>query len=132
MRARAVLLLIAASCSGGEDATGGVGPEAGPKGPKPPGAACNEDTECESTCTAGRCALPTITDKKLSPSLGETDVDTGPLPNVALVGYSFEGHSRRSEAYLASTTEDESKLVAGDIKPVTFPYGKVGGRCARF
>ena len=56
---------------------------------------------------------------------------TGNLPHIALVGYSFEGHARRSEAYLASNDGDESRLVPGDLKPVTFQYGKVGGRCAR-
>ncbi len=56
---------------------------------------------------------------------------TGSLPHVALVGYSFEGHARRSEAYLSSTDGDETKIPAGDLKPITFQYGKVGGRCAR-
>lgn len=56
---------------------------------------------------------------------------TGMLPHVALVGYSFEGHSRRSEAYLASLDGAESRIGAGDLKPVSFQYGKVGGRCAR-
>lgn len=53
---------------------------------------------------------------------------TGNLPHVALVGYSFEGHNRRSEAYLAG---NNANIAAGDLKPVTFQYGKVGGRCAR-
>lgn len=56
---------------------------------------------------------------------------TGKLQHVALVGYSFEGHSRRSEAYLAAANDDESLLKPGDLKPVSFQYGKVGGRCAR-
>lgn len=56
---------------------------------------------------------------------------TGDLPHVALVGYSFEGHYRRSEAYLASTDGDEAKLIPQDLKPVTFQYGKLTGRCAR-
>jgi hypothetical protein len=55
----------------------------------------------------------------------------GALPHVALVGYSFEGHSRRSEAYLKNPTPDDTKLAASDLKPATFQYGKVGGRCAR-
>jgi hypothetical protein len=80
MRAVAVLavVLCASSCGGGEDAPSGVGPDkAGPSGPKPPGAACSVDAECESTCTAGKCAVPTTTDNKKSPSLGETDIDCG-------------------------------------------------------
>jgi hypothetical protein len=56
---------------------------------------------------------------------------TGDLPYIALVGYSFEGHYRRSEAYLASVDGDEAKLGASDVKPATFQYGKLGGRCAR-
>lgn len=55
----------------------------------------------------------------------------GPLKHVALVGYSFEIHSRRSEAYLAGVVADESAIVPADAKPVSFQYGKVGGRCAR-
>jgi hypothetical protein len=47
------------------------------------------------------------------------------------VGYSFEGHARRSEAYLSSTTGNEALIGTGDLKPVSFQYGKVGGRCAR-
>ncbi len=55
-----------------------------------------------------------------------------PLPQVALVGYSFEGHQRRSEAYLSSADGNElARIAAGDLKPITFQYGKVGGRCAR-
>lgn len=56
---------------------------------------------------------------------------TGPLPHVALVGYSFEGHQRRSEAYLASLDGAETRIAAADLKPITFQYGKVGGRCVR-
>lgn len=55
----------------------------------------------------------------------------GALPQIALVGYSFEGHSRRSEDYLGSADGDEKRILPGDVKPVTFQYGKVGGRCAR-
>ncbi len=55
---------------------------------------------------------------------------SGQLPHIALVGYSFEGHARRSESYLAGNVA-ENKIAAGDLKPVTFQYGKVGGRCAR-
>ncbi len=56
---------------------------------------------------------------------------SGALPSVALVGYSFEGHARRSEAYLANVAMNEAVIAAGDLKAVTFQYGKVGGRCAR-
>jgi hypothetical protein len=55
----------------------------------------------------------------------------GSLPHIALVGYSFEGHARRSENYLGSASGDEALIAAADAKPVTFQYGKVGGRCAR-
>lgn len=55
----------------------------------------------------------------------------GALPHVALVGYSFEGHARRSEDFLGSGDGDEKRIVPNDTKPVTFQYGKVGGRCAR-
>jgi hypothetical protein len=56
---------------------------------------------------------------------------SGNLPHVALVGYSFEGHARRSENYLSNVAENELLIGAGDLKPVSFQYGKVGGRCAR-
>jgi hypothetical protein len=56
---------------------------------------------------------------------------TGDLPHIALVGYSFEAHARRSEGYLASLDGAETRIGAGDLKPITFQYGKVGGRCAR-
>jgi hypothetical protein len=56
---------------------------------------------------------------------------SGSLPHIALVGYSFEAHQRRSEAYLASLDGKETRISAGDLKPITFQYGKVGGRCAR-
>jgi len=56
---------------------------------------------------------------------------SGNLPHIALVGYSFEGHARRSEAYLSAAAENELLIGTGDLKPVTFQYGKVGGRCAR-
>ncbi len=55
----------------------------------------------------------------------------GALPHVALVGSSFEGHSRRSERYLSATAANEGLIAAGDLKPATFQYGKVGARCAR-
>lgn len=82
-----------------------------------------------------------VCDQTAAPGAGETACTrpngngvvryTGPLPHIALVGYSFEAHSRRSEAYLASADGAESRIARGDLKPVTFQYGKVGGRCAR-
>ncbi len=57
---------------------------------------------------------------------------TGQLPQIAMVGYSFEGHQRRSEGYLASDDGNETtRLLVPDLHPATFQYGKVGGRCAR-
>jgi hypothetical protein len=50
----------------------------------------------------------------------------GPLPHLPLVGYSWEGHARYNEAYLAGNAANPSNW-----KPVTFQYGKTGGRCAR-
>jgi hypothetical protein len=55
----------------------------------------------------------------------------GNTPPVALVGYSFEVHARRSEKYLSSATDDETLIATGDVKPAHFQYGKIGGRCAR-
>ena len=54
-----------------------------------------------------------------------------PLPQVALIGYSFEAHQRRSEGYLAAVASNEMSIGTGDLKPITFQYGKVGGRCSR-
>lgn len=89
----------------------------------------------------GRNAVTDVCDVSAGPGPGETPCTrrgqpgvlryAGALPHVALVGYSFEGHSRRSEAYLASLDGAESRIGAGDLKPVSFQYGKVGGRCAR-
>lgn len=53
------------------------------------------------------------------------------LPQIALVGYSFEAHQRRSEAYLSAVASNEMNIATGDLKPITFQYGKVGGRCSR-
>lgn len=55
----------------------------------------------------------------------------GELPQIALIGYSFEGHPRRSEAYLASDDGDEARLIPNNLHPATFQYGKLGGRCVR-
>ncbi len=80
-------------------------------------------------------------DTSASPGAGETGctrVDTGgvarngvlrysgPLPHLPLVGYSWEGHARYNEAYLAGRTANPNSW-----KPVTWQYGKAGGRCAR-
>lgn len=54
---------------------------------------------------------------------------TGDLPHIALIGYSFEGHTGLSEAFLGAPAMDESKGLS--LTPVTFQYGKVSGRCAR-
>ncbi len=90
---------------------------------------------------AGANAIVDVCDVSAAAGAGETACArrgragvrryAGALPHVALVGYSFEGHARRSEAYLASQDGAESRLVPGDLKPITFQYGKVGGRCAR-
>jgi len=82
-----------------------------------------------------------VCDQTASPGGGDTPCTrengngvlryTGDLPHIALIGYSFEVHQRRSEAYLASADGAESRIPAGDAKPITFQYGKVGGRCAR-
>ncbi|MBX3230119.1 MAG: hypothetical protein KIT84_25200 [Labilithrix sp.] len=53
----------------------------------------------------------------------------GDTPPIFLEGFSFEGHSLYSAAYLASDDGDEAKL--GGATPAHFQYGKVGGRCAR-
>lgn len=98
----------------------------------------------EAAWPVGTIPRPTrdVCDQSASPGPGETACSrgtgrngvrryTGQLPHIALVGYSFEGHARRAEAYLSSASGDESLIASGDAKPVTFQYGKVGGRCAR-
>ncbi|HRG99384.1 MAG TPA: hypothetical protein PLR99_24225 [Polyangiaceae bacterium] len=51
---------------------------------------------------------------------------SGPLPHLPLVGYSWEGHARYNEAYLAGRNATPSSW-----KPVTWQYGKGSARCAR-
>lgn len=51
---------------------------------------------------------------------------SGPLPHLPLVGYSWEGHARYNEAYLAGRN-----ATPASWKPVTWQYGKGSGRCAR-
>lgn len=80
-------------------------------------------------------------DTSASPGPGETpclrrDVPgvlryAGEIPHMALAGYSFEGHDRRGQPFLSSAMFDESLIPSGDLRAVTFQYGKVGGRCAR-
>jgi hypothetical protein len=81
-------------------------------------------------------AIADICDVSASPAAGESPCvrqgangvlrHAGPLPHLPLVGYSWEGHARYNEAYLAGNTATPSSW-----KPVTFQYGKSGGRCAR-
>lgn len=80
---------------------------------------------CDQTATPGPADTPCT-----RPNGNGTLRYTGNLSHVALVGYSFEAHARRSEAYLASLDGAESRIASGDLKPVTFQYGKVGGRRA--
>ncbi|MBS2015399.1 MAG: hypothetical protein JST00_21100 [Deltaproteobacteria bacterium] len=95
----------------------------------------------QAALNLGPSPVADVCDQTAAPGPGETACTrpngngvirySGPLPHIALVGYSFEAHARRSEAYLASATGAESTIPRGDLKPVTFQYGKVGGRCAR-
>lgn len=81
-------------------------------------------------------AITDFCDTSASPGPGETACMRGdnagvyryqgPLPHLPLVGYSWEGHARYNEAYLANRTANP-----GSYKPVTWQYGKGGGRCAR-
>ena len=89
----------------------------------------------------GANAVQDVCDVSAAPGFGETACVrrgnngvlrySGALPHVALVGFSFEGHARRSENYLSAVAANERLIPAGDLKPVTFQYGKVGARCAR-
>ncbi len=81
-------------------------------------------------------AITNFCDTTASPGPGETACIrgdnsgvlryAGALPHLPLVGYSWEGHARYNESYLASRTANP-----GSWKPVTWQYGKGGGRCAR-
>lgn len=81
-------------------------------------------------------AIQDFCDTSASPGPGETACTrgdnngvlrySGPLPHLPLVGYSWEGHFRYNENYLAGRTANP-----GNWKPVTWQYGKGGGRCAR-
>ncbi len=93
------------------------------------------------TVNPGAGQVRDVCDVSRGPAAGETPCARrgtngvfryqGNLPHIALVGYSYEGHARRSENYLSAVATNEGLIVAGDLKPVTFQYGKVGGRCAR-
>ena len=50
----------------------------------------------------------------------------GPLPHVPYFGYSWEGHARVNEAWLAGTSPNPASY-----RVITFQYGKVGARCSR-
>lgn len=50
----------------------------------------------------------------------------GPLPHLPVVGYSWEGHARLNESYLAGRAS-----TPNGYRPVTFQFGKTSGRCAR-
>ncbi len=91
--ASVALICVAPSCSSGGDAGGGdpggdassdTSVEAGagcdgctPAPPSDVGKACTTDADCESVCAGGKCTAPSHADGKVSPSLGETDVDCG-------------------------------------------------------
>lgn len=79
-------IVVASACSddassgassGGSSSTSSSGGNDVPAGPQPVGGRCAADDQCEGKCTGGVCAEPTTSDGKLSPSLGETDVDCG-------------------------------------------------------
>ena len=81
-------------------------------------------------------AITDFCDTSASPGPGETAClrgdnpgvlrFSGALPHLPLVGYSWEGHARYNENYLAGRT-----ATPAFMKPVTWQYGKGGGRCAR-
>ncbi len=81
-------------------------------------------------------AIRDICDVSSAPAAGETPCVrqgqngvlrySGALPHLPLLGYSWEGHARYNEAWLANNTP-----TLGSYKPVTFQYGKVNVRCAR-
>lgn len=119
-----VTAITSANGNGWYDIAGNLLEAAWPVGTVVPGGAQTTDV-CDVSAVAG--AGDTACSR-----LGRSGVRryAGQLPHIALIGYSFEGHARRSENYL-SGTDAENKITAGDLKPVTFQYGKVGGRCAR-
>lgn len=85
---------------------------------------------CATNAGAGAGATACNRNQPGDPRPG-TKLYSGDTPGIALVGYSFEVHARRSEKYLSSATDNEALIAAGDIKPAHFQYGKIGGRCVR-
>ena len=120
-----VTAITSANGEGWLDVGGNFMEAAWPVGTVNPGAGQVVDV-CDTTATAG--AGDVACTRRGNPGVLRF---AGQLPHVALVGYSFEGHQRRSEAYLGSLDGAETRIGAGDLKPITFQYGKVGGRCAR-
>lgn len=114
-----------ANGEGWYDIAGNLMEAAWPTAPVDPGPVHIVDV-CDASATSGGAACS-------RPQTGATGVRrfAGELPQIALIGYSFEGHRRRSEAYLSSTDGDHARLIPNDLKPATFQYGKVGARCAR-
>lgn len=86
---------------------------------------------CDTSAGAGAGTTKCDRDQSAADKRPGTLRYKGDTPGIALVGYSFEVHARRSEKYLSAATDDETNIAAGDIKPAHFQYGKIGGRCAR-
>ncbi len=120
-----VTAIVSASGEGWYDVGGNLMEMAWPVGTVNPGANAVQNV-CDVSATPGPGDTPCV-------RRGNDGVQryTGPLPHVALVGYSFEGHARRSENYLSNMNTNEGLIVTADLKPITFQYGKVGARCAR-
>ena len=78
------------------------------------GRVCAADTDCESTCTAAKqCAAPTRSDGKISPSLGESDIDCGgTLPDKN----GLAAVACRSGKKCAAGIDCESKFCGADSK----------------
>jgi hypothetical protein len=106
------------------DIGGNLMEAAWPVGAVNPGATAPLDV-CDTSATAGAGDVPCT--RRGKPGVRRW---AGLPPQVALVGYSFEGHARRTETYVSAQVV-ENKIPASDLKPVHFQYGKIGGRCAR-
>ena len=119
-----VTKIRSASGDGWFDVGGNLMEAAWPGGPVDPGPSAIHDV-CDSANSVGPG------DTKCTRTDGGVVRYKGALPHVALVGYSFEVHQRRSEKYLSAVADDTSLIDSGDLKPVSFQYGKVGGRCVR-
>lgn len=120
-----VTAITSASGEGWFDVGGNMMDAAWTNGGANPGAGQTTDV-CDSSATAGPGETACV--RAGTPGVLRY---AGQLPHIALVGYSFEAHARRSERYLRDAADNEALIVAGDLKPVHFQYGKVGGRCAR-